>query len=390
MSFVSERRPRYLLDIETLFAESSSSERKYWGFSLFQQIMRNAQVQHLDIIFSPNFMRCLINQLNSSERFLHRIAEKTSQAVLDRAKKQPFAALPALKGFLSASYGRLNFEPATKSKMVEKLIALADNASLQSLLPYLEEMVIHPGTEVEKTAAVKRRTTADLLVNIIRSRHLTEYTENAPDLSNLIQEVFNSLIRFAYLSHSHASPEAKPSPAISQSTLDDFRNRITSCLTHVLFKSASPSELAYNAVKSIPRQQKHHTSMQLLVEFDPDVSAIVQEAWMTLRKIYKISVIEPGQRPTLQAFIMVYSLTIFQVHNGDPDAVELLGELKTCNDTLMNNTGRNKNEGCSVLVEILLNFVSKPSLLFRRSAQLVFDACVEDFTRDDLISMSKV
>ena len=64
------------------------------------------------------------------------------------------------------------------------------------------------------------------------------------------------------------------------------------------------------------------------------------------------------------------------MYNGDPDALALLDEIAGCY-TLLRKRTRSKsiadNEASETLVEILLSFVSKPSKLFARMSEQVFE-----------------
>jgi len=61
--------------LESLFSSTSSPERKYWGFQLFQKALpRIRNSQDLPFLFTKNFMRSWINHLSKSDRYLHKAA----------------------------------------------------------------------------------------------------------------------------------------------------------------------------------------------------------------------------------------------------------------------------------------------------------------------------
>jgi DNA polymerase phi len=61
--------------IESLFSSTSSPERKYWGFQLFQKALPKIRnPQDLPFLFTKNFMRTWINHLSKSDRYLHKAA----------------------------------------------------------------------------------------------------------------------------------------------------------------------------------------------------------------------------------------------------------------------------------------------------------------------------
>jgi len=82
----------------------------------------------------------------------------------------------------------------------------------------------------------------------------------------------------------------------------------------------------------------------------------------------------------------MFSLIILLLYNGDSDALSVLDELQICYDKLIRhkNTDGNDTDPTEVLVEILLSFISKPSMLLRKLAQQVFSAFVGDIRAEGL------
>lgn len=61
---------------ESLFSSTSSAERKYWGFQIFQKALPRVQAADMPMLFTKNFMRSWINHLSSSDRYLHKAAKQ--------------------------------------------------------------------------------------------------------------------------------------------------------------------------------------------------------------------------------------------------------------------------------------------------------------------------
>ena len=60
---------------DSLFAATSSAERKSWGFSLFEAALPRLTRDELPVVFGVNFMRTWINHLHGGEeRVLHKSA----------------------------------------------------------------------------------------------------------------------------------------------------------------------------------------------------------------------------------------------------------------------------------------------------------------------------
>lgn len=100
-----------------------------------------------------------------------------------------------------------------------------------------------------------------------------------------------------------------------------------------------------------------------------------------------------GEDASLQAFKLLYSMTILQVYNGDADGVSMLEELQLCSSNFLGSKKPKPGqepEAADLLVEILLSFASKQSQLFRRTSEQVFGAFTDHITSSGLESMVAV
>ncbi|KAL8715990.1 MAG: hypothetical protein Q9220_000657 [cf. Caloplaca sp. 1 TL-2023] len=379
---------------EHLFAMTSSEERKYWGFVLFQQLFTSAPGDLLSSVFSRNFLRCLVNQLASKERYLHRAAEKTVKTVLDRVKLEPAVAAVALTGLLSVVVDeKLSFDQLTKTKTIERLIALADHASLCHLLPDLHAKILRPGTLNEKDAATIRQIKADLLTSILKSRHSIDAKEywSSIDLTKLISTILEIFATCSYFYSEAAQGEAPktPVPPLSLKTRDMMKARLSSCLSHILSRASNPAFFVYEIVKSI---QKHEAEGALnpVLDTTGPVSQSLAKAWTGLEELHATTNTKSTDATPFGSFQLLYSLTILQVYDGDADAVGILDDLQDCYEALKRSRQKDKGQTSEVLIEVLLSFISKPSQLYRHLAQQVFSAFALDLNLDGLRSMFKV
>src|SRR5271170_1036470 len=67
----------FWLTVDGFFATSSSLERKFLGFQLFQMCLYTLNANLIPTIFSENCMRCMINHSLSGDRYLNKAAKKT-------------------------------------------------------------------------------------------------------------------------------------------------------------------------------------------------------------------------------------------------------------------------------------------------------------------------
>jgi hypothetical protein len=59
--------------LETFFASNASTDRKYRGFQIFRQALTRVSEDDVPMLFTPNLLRCWINNLSVNERYLHRM-----------------------------------------------------------------------------------------------------------------------------------------------------------------------------------------------------------------------------------------------------------------------------------------------------------------------------
>ena len=378
--------------MQALFASSSSNERKYWGFLLLQRTISNIPVNLLSGLFTKNLMRCLINQLASPERYLHRVAERSIKAILARARSSPDGKAPILKALLDPVNGDINFDKITKTKTVEGLISLVDDPAFEQVVDIYEDLVLRPGVEDEKIAASRRQSAADQLVSAVRSIQLPP-TEKIPANSGYLANLRRILALLAKCAYSNVdgAPDDRvisPSPQISRSSREMFRTRLSSCLSSLFTKSiGEPSHFAYEVVFDVHGQHQNSNHRSTILNADDNVRNVLEEAWQTLRKIHTKADLDTDAR-YLHALELLYSLTILQVHNEEADAVGILVELNHSFKPLSHKNERPQSS--ETLIEILLSFVAKPSQLFRRLAQQVFTACASELDSNALQSMFKV
>ena len=346
-------------------------------------------------LFSQNLMRCLMNQLTFSERYLHRIADSATKAITRRIKLEPPIVVVAVKGLLTPPNGRVNFDQSTKTKTVEKALAGVNESSLELLLPIFRQLILGPGTQEEKAAAAMRQVLADHLVFLVRSIQVNADKENTGALqySAGVQSILAMFAKFAYFSDGKdaRSPNKSFTPSLSIASREMFKSRITTCLTHLINRSADPSHYTYALISDIRFREETDRHCKSLLELDQNVDDSIRRAWKTMKKIQtREKESQPDRKKMLQAFVLLYSLTILQVYNGDADAVNVLDELKPCYGSLVKHRKRGDQEGPEALVEILLSFVARPSMIFRRLTQQVFSACASDINRAGLEAMIKV
>ncbi|KAK2875593.1 hypothetical protein FQN49_001579 [Arthroderma sp. PD_2] len=369
-----------------LFADASSEERKYWGFLVFMKVLNEAPIEVAKLIFTKNFMRCMMNQLAVEDRYLHKIAVKAAKSIQARALKESEFAYPALCGLMGAR-GAINFDQVAKVKIVEKIVSNLSQSVVKQLLPVFEGMIICLDGD-EKVAASRRQQIANILQTITKSQMATAKDSDAEELDEAIEMLIIVLARYTYFSGNGA---IRPKPPVSDATRELFRNKIMACLNIVISNRKRSADIAYKIIQKIRDLEENGESGKFIIDMSESITESVQAAFKTLKKIDKKSKqVDGRQDPAAQGLKLLYSMTILQVYNGDADAVSMLDELKLCYDKFLSHKKADHEDGdqaADALVEIFLSFASKPSQLFRKMSEQVFGAFSSKLTPTGLQSL---
>ncbi|KAI9736821.1 MAG: DNA-directed DNA polymerase [Claussenomyces sp. TS43310] len=358
---------------ENLFSDSASPERKFWGFSIFQKMLRDAvSYPHLlSSIFSPNLVRCLINHASKQDRFLHRAVEKSIKVLQQIAEGVPESVVTILPKLIGEN-GNYNFDRITKTKTIETLLSRVDGKAAEDTITILLDPAIQVKSDDEKEVDLHRQILGDYLLSMIR--HINP-TEESKDVDWVESVGLPSLANLAYSNNYSCIPR------LSEKTRTLFRNRLASAFAHLI----SDVKGFYYPCKLLKAFKPDAVSM------DAEISAVRDQAVSRVDKLLKSSKRANEKKKTsLQALALLYGLVIFQLYNGEPDAVSVLGDLELCYDKLRKGAAENDVEASVVLVEVLLSLISKPSLLLRKVAQHVFTAFSYEVSEEGLSLMTEV
>ena len=239
-------------------------------------------------MFSKNFMRCLINQLSDSERYLHKAAHKCMRALLQKAELTPWT-VPVIFARLVSNSGTPNFGSLTKTKYVDKIMILADEDGLDAIIGEFRKILLNPleskessdlGEESQqrktKAAEVRRQWVADQMITLIRNGKSVKaevWIKNAVSL----------LAGFGFLEVPVRGAELGiPVSSTSQAM---FRSRLMSCLSHLLSVKDNISgdeTWPYRAVKKAINSKD-----TLAIELDDTIEIAIKNAQSTLKEINK-------------------------------------------------------------------------------------------------------
>ncbi|THY50080.1 hypothetical protein D6C97_07129, partial [Aureobasidium pullulans] len=358
-----------------LFAASASTERKSLGLQVVSMGISTAPVQLLHAVFSPNAMRCIINQRAGQDRYLHEAAKGPLSQMVTRSKSDQESIPVMLKGLLSGN-GAVDFDRLTKSKTAEDLFARAKDESAKDALTLLQQLSAKPNAEDQPQADLKRRLLADMMLNMARKQQAEEGKDNESITSLVL-----SMVPFGYADASAGA--LKASPPLSEASQEMFRSRLMSCLNHILSARMDTDfailEKVVEEVKTVDATSK----TGLRTKADEEIVNNLETAHKTLKALKKLEQKQKeSKKAPLRAFKALYALSILLVYNGEADVVPVLEDLELCYQSWK------KSEDASVmLVEILLSFISKPSAVYRKIAQQVFEAFSSQLDAEGLQSM---
>ena len=349
------------------FASSTSAERKALGLQVVCLAMATAPVSQLRHVVSRSVIRTIITQRAESNRPLFEAAKLPLDQIAARVKREPVTAAELLDQLLAGGA----FDQSTKTKTMEAILHYADGEALTHAVSVLRKLITHPAGENDNQAESRRRTFADMLLSVNRtqndSRMLSEQDSN---ITPWIRELLGVLIEFGY-----CNLDNEPSPAITEATRSVFRARLMSCLGTLMQQSSSNAlkATAFVVAELQACQKKLYKPLGKLAKL------VLTASRKALEQLTK-----QGDA-ALQAYGLLFGLSMLQVYNEEPDSVETLQDL-----TVSFQAKKEGGESATMLVELLLSFVSKPSALFRKLAEQVFSASASELTSDSLQSLPDI
>jgi DNA polymerase phi len=91
-----------------------------------------------------------------------------------------------------------------------------------------------------------------------------------------------------------------------------------------------------------------------------------------------------------EGFILLYSLTLLQVYNGEGDAVMMLDDLDTSRKAMLKKAKGSAKEGSDVFVEIILSFLGNPRTLFRKIGEEALSIFASEISAEGLSSLTDI
>lgn len=350
---------------ESLFSQSASDGQKFTGFSAFQKVL-SAMIDHhekLACLFSKNFMRCLMNQAAKEDRYLHRAAMKALKAIEGLVAAHP-GSLPVILEGLLGKNGAYGFDSRTNTKTVDKLFQNLDSSNAPDCLKVVRKPFTKLKQQDEATAKSVLRTYVDYMSKFLSAPNQTDSTDES-----MVGSPLQELAQLAYGRPSHV-PEA----LLTDQIRELCRSRLESSFAKLVRRNDDYAVLC-KAVSSIDA-----TALTM----DDEIRDSVQEATARMSKLLKRKTKTQTDKLLAQGLAMLHAVSIFQLYNEDPDALETLQDLAQFSDRLKKGQLAEDGESSVLLVEILLAMVARESSLMRQVSQQVFSAFTSQITAEGL------
>ncbi|EGO20980.1 hypothetical protein SERLADRAFT_452123 [Serpula lacrymans var. lacrymans S7.9] len=389
---------------ESLFSSTSSTERKYWGFQVFQKALPRVAATDLPLLFTKNFMRTWINHLSNNDRYLHKIAIQVAKDIQAFVQKNPASGLPFILQ-LTGVNGNYQFDKLTKTKTVESILASMDSEGIKSYIDYLFQQVnnIVDGPAQDDIPAINARRAwiGSQLAALIHNKSI-------PKSDDWIQPILDWFVvngLFILKAKNEKSVcralHSLPSPSFSDDLRQNYRDRLLSCLADLTGQTtaikigdkiqkasavAADGELWVSKVLSrIEQLEKDTKHVSSLAEDDEEDVALRTRALQVVKKLKKAS---DSQGEQAKGAELLIEAILIQQYCADEDAVEM-EVLESCIEAtnqmfLVNKKGKKSRKSVDnkdgeqtpdpidVFVDTIIGFLERPSTYMRTTANQSF------------------
>ncbi|EGW30571.1 uncharacterized protein SPAPADRAFT_143611 [Spathaspora passalidarum NRRL Y-27907] len=336
---------------ESLFSDKSSHERKYWGFEIFQKFFTLlADTSSIEYLFTPNLMRCLINQSSQSNRFLNKISVNTLQLIVKHCQQKPELTPIVLKCLLDETKGGCwNFDLVTKSHTIDELFANASKSDIAEYINILLEkfesaLSTQEGTNSKKSHDNILKWCLDKIVNLIRKN------------KQPIEEVFKMLIKYSFFESE-----------VSDNIRDICQERLRSILGEVI--SVKRDDGRSWSTFCLQLIQKLEKSEKCIVELDEELTSVKSDTMTILNDILELEAKAPSQQ--LYCFELLFSMVLMELYMMDEETIQVINELKLCYESQFDKS--EDIDSGMVLTEVILSFISRKSSLLKKLSNLVWE-----------------
>lgn len=404
---------------DSLFSNSSSTERKSWGLNLWRRIMENAPRRLLRHTFTPTALRCFVNSLKAPERLLQRCASRLAQTFPrrlsiesnDDEKQDGDGFIGVCIGSLleSVSYG--DFDLITKTKTMQNILETRNDQVTSVIAQALEHLLkssVVDETEESRNTRQKCIVALQGKVLAVALRSVEQSTVESASFP-VATSIFKSWLQEAYISPESLVKQDSPGLDIGLTTQTHelVVARLAAGFEQALRLGDVGIRLFTESLLSIHALEQK--GVQMKIQFEDDVAVDIDKVWTRLQESYRLGDIQNRQKSSEKTpysmhdgLLLLYCLILFQVYNGETEAVEIARDLLTFHDQWIakkKNSRKSKKsqkvealkEGDDVaIIEILLGFASRPSKFLKRITHQIFESFAPQISKDGLESLCSI
>ncbi|EMD34453.1 hypothetical protein CERSUDRAFT_55542 [Gelatoporia subvermispora B] len=375
---------------ESLFATTSSPERKYWGFQVFQKALPRVGADDIPMLFTKNFMRSWINHLSKSDRYLHKIARQVAADIQNVVKQNPTSGCTLILQ-LTGAHGSRQFDRLTKTKTVETILTSMDAAGIQSYIAYLLEQVDDqqsPEKSDIQAVNARRAWVVDQLAALVRNGAIPK--DDAWVRAILDWFVVHGL--FVVKKKAEKSPVAAlhtvPTPAFSEELRKSCRERLLGCLADLTgqttvvkgdSKTLKSSAVATDGqfwiskvlgtIEQLEKESKHVTPLN---EVENDEQQLRQKARQLIKRLDTISGEQQEAAKGAQLLLSATLLHQYCANEEEADSDTLEKGRKPRKPAAGEEPTEAEPEPVDVLVDAVIGFLEKATAYMRAVANQVF------------------
>lgn len=364
---------------ETLFANKSSPERKYWGFEVFMKFLSELGLEEINHLFTPNLMRCLVNQASQPDRMLNKLSTKVIRTITEIASNDP-KKVPVLIRCLTDNslHGSWNFDLLTKSKCIDSLIGSFNSKenteeiiiAFDDTKSVLLDMFVSLSQQEngdEELSHIKekaQRWYMDKILAFVRNNK--RFIEKSDRTRSSISDIVKLLVSYGFF----VRPDKG---AVSPNVRSVCKDRLVSILSEML--GFNKIDLSLWIMRDILKNIKHmekSLKYKNCIVFDEELDNV------KLGIISKLNEISNSRSLKNQTFLftfeLIYSLVVFQIYLENEEAVSIVNELDLCYDQLFNEEVNLDEDPAVILTEIVLSFVSQKSGLLKKISFIIWES----------------
>lgn len=338
---------------------------------VFQKLLAGLVDKHakLDCTFSKNFMTCLMNQAAKEDRYLHRAATKALKALENTILSHPDALVPVLRCLIS-KHGAYSFDQRTNTKTVDRLLQNINKGTEEAVLSIIRQPLDKLAQQETSEAHATLKTLVDYLSKALTAASTSDDIKSDKSAEAAFGLSLQELARLAY-----SQPKEIPQALMTDQVKELCRSRLESSFAKLIRRS-DDFVIFCNAVAAID------SSSVIMAD---EIKTAVEEALSRMNKLLKRKAKSDVEKSLSQGLAMLHAVSIFQLYNEDPDAMEVLQDLEQFSGRLKKGKlGEGGGGSSELLVEILLSMVARPSSLMRQVSHQVFEAFTSQISLEGL------